>query len=105
MDDESGNGDKISELLDALESATKLKGDIEAARGIAATTESKAENAIGMAVLALMLSFMHLAADHPRIARRIKGLWVRLLRARVSDAATVDEVEQAMTALCRVAEE
>jgi|GEM_PF-4643144 len=105
MDDESGNGDKISELLDALESATRLRREIEAARDIAATTESKAENAIRVAVLALVLSFMHSAADHPRTARRIKHLWVRLLRAQVSDAATVDELEQVMTALCRVGED
>jgi len=105
MDDESGNGDKISELLDALESATRLRREIEAARDIAATTESKAENAVRVAVLALVLSFMHSAADHPRTARRIKHLWVRLLRAQVSDAATVDELEQVMTALCRVGED
>jgi predicted type IV restriction endonuclease len=105
MDDESGDGERISELLDALESATKLKREIEAAKDIAATTEGKAENAIRMAVLALVLSFMQSAAEHPRTARRIKHLWVRLLRAQVSDAATVDEVEQVMAALCRVAED
>ena len=97
MEDDKGNGEKISELLDALENATTIKGEVGAAR-------EAALDAIEVAWAGLLLAFYSFAVDNRKEARAVKDTIAERLKRGVSNRQVVDYIVKALTDLCDVVE-